>query len=204
MLMTTRHRAALLLCGLLMASACSAANAHKKAAAPAPYTDGDQYVTLPAPHQRHSDKGRVEVVEVFSYGCVHCADFSPLAEQLAESLPALIKAWRVQDKARQVGFEWDNIEDVWAKVEEETQELHEVVREGNADRIEDEFGDLMFALVNYSRFLNLDPETALERTNQKFLKRFRYIEEVAAAQGKALTDMTLGEMDAIWNEAKGK
>lgn len=121
-----------------------------------------------------------------------------------ESLPALIKAWRVQDKARQVGFEWDNIEDVWRKVEEETQELHEVVREGNADRIEDEFGDLMFALVNYSRFLNVDPETALERTNQKFLKRFRYIEEVAAAQGKALTDMTLGEMDAIWNEAKGR
>ncbi|MBS1622969.1 MAG: nucleoside triphosphate pyrophosphohydrolase [Bacteroidetes bacterium] len=121
-----------------------------------------------------------------------------------ESLPALIKAWRVQDKARQVGFEWDNIEDVWRKVEEETQELHEVVKEGNADRIEDEFGDLMFALVNYSRFLNVDPETALERTNQKFLKRFRYIEEVAAGQGRALTDMTLGEMDAIWNVAKGK
>lgn len=121
-----------------------------------------------------------------------------------ESLPALIKAWRVQDKARQVGFEWDNIEDVWKKVEEETQELHEVVKEGNADRIEDEFGDLMFALVNYSRFLKVDPETALERTNQKFLKRFRYIEEVAAGQGKALTDMTLGEMDAIWNEAKGR
>lgn len=120
------------------------------------------------------------------------------------SLPALIKAWRIQDKARQVGFEWDNIEDVWKKVEEETQELHEVVKEGNADKIEDEFGDLMFALVNYSRFLNVDPETALERTNQKFLKRFRYIEEVAAGQGKALTDMTLGEMDAIWNEAKGK
>lgn len=121
-----------------------------------------------------------------------------------ESLPALIKAWRIQDKARQVGFEWDNLEDVWKKVEEETQELHEVVKEGNADKIEDEFGDLMFALVNYSRFLNVDPETALERTNQKFLKRFRYIEEVAAGQGKALTDMTLGEMDAIWNEAKGK
>ncbi|MBS1596127.1 MAG: nucleoside triphosphate pyrophosphohydrolase [Bacteroidetes bacterium] len=121
-----------------------------------------------------------------------------------ESLPALIKAWRIQDKARQVGFEWDNIEDVWKKVEEETQELHEVVKDGNADKIEDEFGDLMFALVNYSRFLNVDPETALERTNQKFLKRFRYIEEVATGQGKALTDMTLGEMDAIWNEAKGK
>ena len=101
-----------------------------------------------------------------------------------------------------MGFEWDNIEDVWKKVEEETQELHEVVKEGNADRIEDEFGDLMFALVNYSRFLNVDPETALERTNQKFLKRFRYIEEVASKQGKTLTDMTLGEMDAIWNEAK--
>ena len=119
-----------------------------------------------------------------------------------ESLPALIKAWRIQDKAKQVGFEWDNIEDVWKKVEEETAELHEVIKEGNADRIEDEFGDLMFALVNYSRFLNVDPETALERTNQKFLKRFRYIEEVASKQGKALTDMTLGEMDAIWNEAK--
>jgi XTP/dITP diphosphohydrolase len=119
-----------------------------------------------------------------------------------DSLPALIKAWRIQDKAKQVGFEWDNIADVWKKVEEETAELHEVVREGNAERIEDEFGDLMFSLVNYSRFLNVDPETALERTNQKFLKRFRYIEEVAEKQGKALTDMTLGEMDAIWNEAK--
>lgn len=119
-----------------------------------------------------------------------------------ESLPALIKAWRIQDKAKQVGFEWDNIADVWKKVEEETAELHEVVREGNAERIEDEFGDLMFSLVNYSRFLNVDPETALERTNQKFLKRFRYIEEVAEKQGRALTDMTLGEMDAIWNEAK--
>jgi XTP/dITP diphosphohydrolase len=91
---------------------------------------------------------------------------------------------------------------VWKKVEEEMGELEEVVREGNADRIEDEFGDLMFSLVNYSRFLDVDPETALERTNQKFLKRFRYIEEVATKQGKALTDMTLGEMDAIWNEAK--
>lgn len=119
-----------------------------------------------------------------------------------ESLPALIKAWRIQDKAKQVGFEWDNINDVWKKVEEEMGELEEVVREGNADRIEDEFGDLMFSLVNYSRFLDVDPETALERTNQKFLKRFRYIEEVATKQGKALTDMTLGEMDAIWNEAK--
>ena len=121
-----------------------------------------------------------------------------------ESLPALIKAWRIQDKAKQVGFEWDNIEDVWKKVEEELTEFKEVAKEGNTDRMEDEFGDLLFSLVNYSRFLNIDPETALERTNQKFLKRFRHIEEVALAQGKQLTDMTLGEMDAIWNEAKSK
>ena len=121
-----------------------------------------------------------------------------------ESLPALIKAWRIQDKAKQVGFEWDNIEDVWKKVEEELTEFKEVAKEGNTDRMEDEFGDLLFSLVNYSRFLNIDPDTALERTNQKFLKRFRHIEEVALAQGKQLTDMTLGEMDAIWNEAKSK
>lgn len=119
-----------------------------------------------------------------------------------ESLPALIKAWRVQDKAKQVGFEWDNIDDVWKKVEEELGEFKEVAAQGDADKMEDEFGDLLFSLVNYSRFANIDPETALERTNQKFLKRFRYIEEVAASQGKQLTDMTLGEMDAIWNEAK--
>ncbi len=119
-----------------------------------------------------------------------------------ESLPALIKAWRIQDKAKQVGFEWDNIEDVWGKVEEELSEFKEVAKEGDAEKMEDEFGDLLFSLVNYSRFLNVDPETALERTNQKFLKRFRYIEEVASRQGRQLTEMTLGEMDAIWNEAK--
>ena len=119
-----------------------------------------------------------------------------------ESLPALIKAWRIQDKAKQVGFEWDNIEDVWKKVDEELSELKEVAKEANADRMEDEFGDVLFSLVNYARFLNIDPETALERTNRKFLKRFRYIEEVATSRGKQLTDMTLGEMDAIWNEAK--
>jgi XTP/dITP diphosphohydrolase len=121
-----------------------------------------------------------------------------------ESLPALIKAWRIQDKAKQVGFEWDNIDDVWKKVDEELLEFKEVVKSGDADKMEDEFGDLLFSLVNYSRFLNIEPETALERTNQKFLKRFRHIEEVAISQGKQLTDMTLGEMDAIWNEAKTK
>jgi XTP/dITP diphosphohydrolase len=123
-------------------------------------------------------------------------------EGVPKSLPAMIKAWRIQDKAKQVGFEWDNIADVWLKVEEETQELAEVVKEGHRDKIEDEFGDLLFALINYARFLDVDPETALERTNIKFLKRFAHIEAVAAQRGKALTDMTLGEMDAIWNEAK--
>lgn len=120
------------------------------------------------------------------------------------SLPALIKAWRIQDKAKQVGFEWDNIEDVWKKVEEETSELKEAVEIGKQEKIEEEFGDLMFALVNYSRFLKVDPEGALERTNLKFMKRFNYIEEVALQQGRKLEDMTLGEMDAIWNEAKTK
>lgn len=118
------------------------------------------------------------------------------------SLPALIKAWRIQDKARQVGFEWDNVQDVWKKVEEETIELKEAEQQGFVEKIEEEFGDLLFALVNYGRFLNIDPETALERTNQKFLNRFAHIETVAAARNKALTDMTLAEMDAIWNEAK--
>ncbi|MFN8276093.1 MAG: nucleoside triphosphate pyrophosphohydrolase [Chitinophagales bacterium] len=118
------------------------------------------------------------------------------------SLPALIKAWRIQDKARQVGFEWDNVQDVWKKVEEETQELKEAVEQRSNEKVEEEFGDLLFALVNYGRFLNIDPETALERTNQKFLKRFAHIETVAAERNKALTDMTLAEMDVIWNEAK--
>jgi len=118
------------------------------------------------------------------------------------SLPALIKAYRIQDKAAQVKFEWENIEDVWTKVEEETDELHQAVAQKDATKIEEEFGDLMFALVNYSRFLKIDAEAALERTNLKFLRRFRYIEEQATLKNKALYDMTLTEMDDIWNEAK--
>lgn len=120
------------------------------------------------------------------------------------SLPALIKAYRIQDKAAQVKFEWDNIEDVWLKVEEETKELHEAVALKDNAKIEEEFGDLMFALVNYSRFLKIDAEAALERTNIKFLRRFRYIEEQAAQKHTALHDMTLEELDTIWNEAKAK
>ena len=118
------------------------------------------------------------------------------------SLPAVVKATRLQEKARQVGFEWDNREQVWDKVEEETKELHEVVATNEHDKIEEEFGDLMFSLINYARFLQIDAENALERTNKKFIARFTRMEQEALKQGKSLTDMTLNEMDAIWNTIK--
>jgi len=115
------------------------------------------------------------------------------------SLPAMVKAYRMQDKTKQVGFEWENKEQVLEKVKEEIQELQEVIGGGDQMAIEDEFGDVLFSLVNYARYLNVDPETALEKTNRKFKRRFEYIEEHAP---KPLEDMTLGEMDALWNEAK--
>jgi MazG family protein len=118
------------------------------------------------------------------------------------SLPALIKSYRIQDKAAQVKFEWENIEDVWRKVEEEQEELKEAVASGSHQKIEEEFGDLLFALVNYSRFLKVDAEAALERTNIKFMRRFNYIEERVSSEGKSLSNMSLDEMDALWNEAK--
>jgi MazG family protein len=118
------------------------------------------------------------------------------------SLPALIKSYRIQDKAAQVKFEWENIEDVWRKVEEEQEELKEAVASGAHQKIEEEFGDLLFALVNYSRFLKVDAEAALERTNIKFMRRFNYIEERVSSDGKSLSNMSLDEMDALWNEAK--
>ncbi len=118
------------------------------------------------------------------------------------SLPALIKSYRIQDKAAQVKFEWENIEDVWRKVEEEQEELKEAVASGSHQKIEEEFGDLLFALVNYSRFLKVDAEAALERTNIKFMRRFNYIEERVSSDGKSLSNMSLDEMDALWNEAK--
>jgi XTP/dITP diphosphohydrolase len=117
-------------------------------------------------------------------------------------LPALVKAYRMQEKTKQVGFEWENTEQVWAKVEEELGELQENVRNNApiAD-IEEEFGDVLFSLVNYARFIGVDPETALERVNRKFKSRFEYIEHQAP---KPLKDMTLAEMDVLWNEAKTK
>jgi XTP/dITP diphosphohydrolase len=119
-----------------------------------------------------------------------------------KSLPALIKAMRLQEKARQVGFEWENKDQVWEKVEEETYELHEAIQHGDQSKIEEEFGDLMFSLVNFSRFLQIDAENALELTNKKFIDRFTRMEEKALSTGKDLHKMTLGEMDAIWNDIK--
>ena len=123
------------------------------------------------------------------------------------SLAPLVQAMRIQDKAKQVGFEWDNKEQVWDKVEEESNELKEEVvlmdaGKGSQDRMEEELGDLLFSIVNYARFLNIDPDQALARTNKKFINRFQAMEEVVAKQGKQMTDLSLTEMDAIWNEIK--
>lgn len=128
------------------------------------------------------------------------------------SLPALVKAMRIQEKARGAGFDWDEKQQVWEKVEEEMQEfkaefdsnggLGESNGMDNRERAEGEFGDLLFSLVNYARFIDINPETALERTNKKFIRRFQYLEQQARASGKALSEMTLAEMDVYWNEAK--
>ena len=124
-------------------------------------------------------------------------------EGVPTSLPALLKAYRMQEKAGGVGFEWERKDQVWDKVEEELQELQEEVSQNAAiERVEDEFGDLMFALVNYARYIGVNPEDALERTNKKFKRRFEHIEQRAEAQHKKLHDMNLEEMDALWNEAK--
>jgi MazG family protein len=121
-----------------------------------------------------------------------------------KSLPAIIKATRIQDKAKQVGFEWDNKEDVFKKVEEEMSELQDAVASNNQQHIEEEFGDVLFSLANYARFLQIDAEGSLEKTNKKFISRFTTMEEEAAKQGRNLKDMTLAEMDSIWNEIKLK
>lgn len=125
-------------------------------------------------------------------------------EGVPNSLPALIKAIRIQDKARGVGFDWDNKEQVWEKVEEEMQELKAEITLNNKEKIEDEFGDVLFALINYGRFLNVNAEDALEKTNKKFIKRFQYLETESKKDGKILSEMTLDEMDVYWNAAKKK
>ena len=119
-----------------------------------------------------------------------------------KTLPALVKAMRLQEKAKQVGFEWENKEQVWEKVKEEEKELDEAIIVGEQSKIEEEFGDLLFSLVNFARFLNIDAENALEVTNKKFIRRFTTMEQKAMATGKPLAQMTLEEMDAIWNQIK--
>ncbi|MFL9837909.1 nucleoside triphosphate pyrophosphohydrolase [Flavobacterium sp. ST-75] len=123
-------------------------------------------------------------------------------EGVPKSLPALVKASRIQDKAKGVGFDWEEPEQVWEKVQEELQELHDEVQGSDQDKIESEFGDVLFSMINYARFLNVNPEDALERTNKKFINRFTYLESKAGEMGKSLADMTLAEMDVFWNEAK--
>lgn len=121
-----------------------------------------------------------------------------------KALPAIVKALRLQEKTKQVGFEWEHTEQVKEKVEEEINELYQAVATGDKQHIEEEMGDVLFALVNYARFLHIDPENALERTNKKFIRRFQQIESKAAAKGRVLHDMSLQEMDALWNEIKSE
>ncbi len=123
-------------------------------------------------------------------------------EGVPKSLPAVIKATRIQDKARGIGFDWERTEQVWEKIDEELAELRTEVENSDTEKTEQEFGDFLFSVINLSRFLNVDAESALERTNKKFIHRFQYLEKIAAEKGRALSEMTLGEMDAIWEEAK--
>ena len=125
-------------------------------------------------------------------------------EGVPRSLPALVKAQRIQEKAAGIGFDWEQPEQVFDKVREELQEFSEEVTRQDKDRMESEFGDILFALINYARFLKINPENALERTNKKFIYRFQYLEERAREEGKSLSEMTLDEMDVYWEEAKRK
>jgi XTP/dITP diphosphohydrolase len=127
---------------------------------------------------------------------------SSVLEGVPKSLPAMVKANRIQDKVAGVGFDWEHPEQVFKKLKEELDELQHEVNENNAERIEAEFGDVLFSMINYARFLKVDPESALERTNKKFIKRFQYLEEKAKAVNKPLREMTLAEMDVFWEEAK--
>ncbi|CAL2064429.1 nucleoside triphosphate pyrophosphohydrolase [Tenacibaculum sp. 190524A05c] len=123
-------------------------------------------------------------------------------EGVPRSLPALVKANRIQDKVAGVGFDWEEPHQVWEKVQEELNELNEEIENGNQQNIEKEFGDVLFSMINYARFIKVNPENALERTNKKFINRFQYLEQKAKELGKELSDMSLAEMDVFWNEAK--
>jgi XTP/dITP diphosphohydrolase len=123
-------------------------------------------------------------------------------EGVPKSLPAIVKAFRIQEKVRGIGFDWDDKSQVWEKVLEEIQELKVEIKKGDNDRIESEFGDVLFALTNYARFINVNPEDALERTNKRFIKRFQIMEEMITKDGLSLSDMKLSEMDVYWEQAK--
>jgi MazG family protein len=123
-------------------------------------------------------------------------------EGVPKSLPALVKANRIQDKVAGVGFDWEEPQQVFEKLKEELEELQHEISENNKEKIEAEFGDVLFSMINYARFLKVDPENALERTNKKFIKRFQYLEGKAKDLGKSMKDMTLAEMDVFWEEAK--
>ncbi|MDC3258333.1 nucleoside triphosphate pyrophosphohydrolase [Flavobacteriales bacterium] len=125
-------------------------------------------------------------------------------EGVPKSLPAIVKSFRIQEKVRGIGFDWDNKNQVWEKVVEEIEELKIEIKNGNQDRIESEFGDVLFALTNYARFVNVNPEDALERTNKRFIKRFQIMENIISAEGLSLSDMSLSEMDIFWDKAKEK
>lgn len=123
-------------------------------------------------------------------------------EGVPTSLPALVKANRIQDKVAGVGFDWEKPHQVWQKVQEELTELNDEIEKGNNQAIESEFGDVLFSMINYARFIGVNPENALEKTNKKFIKRFRFLEESAKKENKKLSEMSLAEMDVYWNQAK--
>ena len=123
-------------------------------------------------------------------------------EGVPKSLPAMVKSMRIQEKARGVGFDWDDKHQVWDKVKEELMELKTEIDKGDEKKTNDEFGDFIFSLINYARFVNVNPENSLEKTNQKFIKRFQYMEKQIKSKGQNLSDLTLKEMDVYWNEAK--
>jgi tetrapyrrole methylase family protein/MazG family protein len=127
-----------------------------------------------------------------------------LLEGIPKALPALYRAYRIQEKAAKVGFDWSDIKDVWEKVKEEFKEFREAELSGDIDKTEEEFGDLLFALINYARFIKINPENALRKTNEKFISRFQYIEQKLEENGKSLIDSNLEEMDKYWEEAKTK
>lgn len=123
-------------------------------------------------------------------------------EGVPKSLPAMVKSNRIQDKVAGVGFDWEEPHQVWKKVQEELSELNVEIENGNKENIESEFGDVLFSMINYARFINVNPENALEKTNKKFIKRFQYLEDAAKKEGKQLSEMSLAEMDVFWNESK--